>query len=518
MDPKLKQYLIDNKGLAADATDDAAQQLFDGMSAEDQTLCKNATLSARTPATANKPNGGNDPAAVAAAALANQKAQLIAEGERVTMLRQLGSTLGIEETTVQLAIAENDDVAKANSRYLAHLKAKCKPVEGLSNLKVGEDKKIAAMSAAIPQAIMLRAGQTVEKPHEMATQLRHLTMLDMYRHHLVAFGAPAEAVMFMSRPQMVDLLGFRARMRAFPQVAALAQGVGSFDAILLDAANKTARQEYQLAPKTWAIWARRGTAADFKNINRVQLSDSPGLVARADGGEIKYSALSDSKESYVLAEYVNGLRLTRKAMVNDDLEMFNRIPRSQMQAAGQLEDNVCYAILTGNANMSDGNALFSSGHSNLDSATANVGAPSVTTLSLGRKALRVQTGPKGNKLNLAPKFLIVPAALETVAYQYTSVNYVATAQTTISPFGANGQTPLTPVIEPRLDDSSTTAWYQAADNARIDTVEVTFLDGEPEPVLKQESDFDTDDMKFAVRHTVAAKAIDWRGLYKNNGA
>jgi hypothetical protein len=37
-------------------------------------------------------------------------------------------------------------------------------------------------------------------------------------------------------------------------------------------------------------------------------------------------------------------------------------------------------------------------------------------------------------------------------------------------------------------------------------------------VLKQEIDFDTDDMKFAVRHTVAAKAIDYRGLYKNAGA
>ena len=38
---------------------------------------------------------------------------------------------------------------------------------------------------------------------------------------------------------------------------------------------------------------------------------------------------------------------------------------------------------------------------------------SVDNLALGRKAMRVQTGPEGRPLNLAPKFLIVPATLES---------------------------------------------------------------------------------------------------------
>ena len=52
----------------------------------------------------------------------------------------------------------------------------------------------------------------------------------------------------------------------------------------------------------------------------------------------------------------------------------------------------------------------------------------------------------------------------------------------------------------------------------IDTVEVCFLQGEEEPVLTQETDFDTDDMKFKVRHAVRAFPLDFRGLYKNVGA
>src|SRR5690606_19644587 len=63
---------------------------------------------------------------------------------------------------------------------------------------------------------------------------------------------------------------------------------------------------------------------------------------------------------------------------------------------------------------------------------------------------------------------------------------------------------------------SNTAWYLASN--MIETVEVCFLSDEPAPVLRQETDFDTEDAKLAVRHTVAAAAIDHRGLVKKPGA
>jgi hypothetical protein len=47
----------------------------------------------------------------------------------------------------------------------------------------------------------------------------------------------------------------------------------------------------------------------------------------------------------------------------------------------------------------------------------------------------------------------------------------------------------------------------ACDPNRCSTVKLFFLRGEETPQLKQETDFDTDDMKMAVRHTLVAKAI-----------
>jgi hypothetical protein len=52
----------------------------------------------------------------------------------------------------------------------------------------------------------------------------------------------------------------------------------------------------------------------------------------------------------------------------------------------------------------------------------------------------------------------------------------------------------------------------------VDTVEYTFLEGEESPVIETEWNFDNDTLKHKIRQTFAAKAIDWRGLYENDGA
>jgi hypothetical protein len=512
MDEVLKAYLL-SLGLNPQATVEQAKTFFVSLSTERQ----NAAPSQ------DKIPADWKPAPVTLATKV-EPTFVELETKRVKDITSLCALYpGLPTDFVQKQIALNVDLEKVKTNALAAI-ATANPNPGggrPGSILVGDDQAIAAHRQAMSDAILIRAGRKVEKPHELATKLAGRKVLEMGRRYMMALGV--DEANDLSDTKLWEML-VRPQNHSV-RYAALAQSSDSFANITLDAANKTLRQEYQLAPSTWQIWARRGLAPDFKNINRVALSDVPGLVAKAQGGEIKYNVLSDNKESYVVATYANGIRLTREAVINDDLSAFDRIPRAQAMTAKQLEDDVVYAILTANAALSDTGALFNGtavttagGHANYDSATASVGAPNVTTLGLGRKSIRTKTGPKGNKLNLSAKYLIVPAALETAADQYTSANYVAAVQTSINPFAQNGRTPLVPVVEPRLDDTSATVWYLAADNARIDTVEASFLMDEPEPVLKQEIEFDTDDIKFAVRHTVGAKAIDYRGLYKNAGA
>jgi hypothetical protein len=80
----------------------------------------------------------------------------------------------------------------------------------------------------------------------------------------------------------------------------------------------------------------------------------------------------------------------------------------------------------------------------------------------------------------------------------------------------------------RLDAASATAWYLAAPlnppaeiagaPMGINTISVCFLESQQAPVVRQDQDFATLDIKIACEHIVAAYVIDWRGLYKNAGA
>ena len=117
-------------------------------------------------------------------------------------------------------------------------------------------------------------------------------------------------------------------------------------------------------------------------------------------------------------------------------------------------------------------------------------------------------------MNIRPRFLIVPAAKETIAAQFVSQAYVASQSSVVNPFAGS----LDVVAEARLDDNSATAWYLAADPSVIDTIEYCYLEGQQGAYIETRQGFEVDGMEIKVRLDFAAKAIDYRGLYKNNGA
>jgi hypothetical protein len=109
----------------------------------------------------------------------------------------------------------------------------------------------------------------------------------------------------------------------------------------------------------------------------------------------------------------------------------------------------------------------------------------------------------------------VPSALETTAAQLIRSQFDPAS----SKFQVNNPfNNLDLVVEPLLDVNSATAWYLFADRGRVVVVEVTFLQGQEQPVTRSWIDQGTLAWNYAVLHTYAAKAVDHRGGYKDNGA
>lgn len=369
------------------------------------------------------------------------------------------------------------------------------------------DKRRECMEAAL----FLRG--TPNAPREVQEKGRDyagMTLLEMARACLDAGGVKTRG---MSRNDIarVALQGRFGASEYFDVGGAMT--TSDFPNILANVANKTLRQAYEAAPRTFTPFCRQVSASDFKPVNRVQLSDIAALQQTNEAGEFVRIYLSDSKETYSLATWGGIVPITRKVVINDDLQALTRIPFGLGIAAATLESDTVWNVITANAAMADNVALFHSTHKNL--STSN-GLAAVANITAARKLMRKQTAPKGTILNLIPKYLIVPAALEGIAVQLTNpVNLAATASSADIPAFVRV---MVPIVEPRLDAVASvgdTNWYTAADPSTIDTIEYCYLEGQQGVYIETRQGFEVDGIEIKARLDFAAAAIDHRGLQKN---
>lgn len=346
--------------------------------------------------------------------------------------------------------------------------------------------------AAVENALLHRAAPSRHKLDDSARQFRGMSLLEIARDLLESAGVRTRGLSKLDLAQ-----------RAM-------HGTSDFPLILANVANKTLRAAYEAAPRTFVPFCRQASASDFKEIQRTQVGDAPQLKKVNEHGEFTYGTVGEGAEKYQLATYGRIVAITRQAIINDDMGAFTDMPAKFGRAAADLESDVVWGIVTSNAAMSDTVALFHADHGNLAGTAA---ALDIAPIGIGRAAMRGQKSIDGRHINVTPRYLLVPAALETKAQQFTSQAYVSAKSSDINPFAGA----LMPIAEPRLDAASTTAWYLAADPAQIDTIEYCYLDGNEGVYLETRTGFEVDGMEIKARLDFAAKAIDWRGLFKNAG-
>ena len=111
-----------------------------------------------------------------------------------------------------------------------------------------------------------------------------------------------------------------------PSISPAPLTTSDFPNILANVANKTLRQAYDAAPRTFVPFCRQVTAFDFKPVNRIQLSDIAALQKTNENGEFVRIYVGYSKESYALTTWGGIVPITRKVVLNDDLQALTRVP------------------------------------------------------------------------------------------------------------------------------------------------------------------------------------------------
>ncbi|HEY3591564.1 MAG TPA: ClpP-like prohead protease/major capsid protein fusion protein, partial [Buttiauxella sp.] len=341
----------------------------------------------------------------------------------------------------------------------------------------------------IRQALMARAGY---EDMQRDNIYNGTTMREMARMSLTERGIGVAAY------NPMQMIGF-----------SLTHSTSDFGNILLDVANKSLLQGWEEANESFELWTKKGQLSDFKTAHRVGLGGFPSLRQVREGAEYKYITTGDKGETIALATYGEIFSVTRQAIINDDLNQLTDVPMKMGRAAKATIGDLVYLVLTSNAKLSDGKAMFHADHKNLSS-----GAISVSSLDDARKLMRLQKEGE-RSLNIRPAFMLVPVALETTANQ--TIKSASVKGADINAGIMNPVQNFAEVIaEARLDENDPFAWYLAAAKG-TDTIEVAYLNGVDAPYIDQQEGFTTDGIATKVRIDAGVAPLDHRGLVKSTG-
>lgn len=304
---------------------------------------------------------------------------------------------------------------------------------------------------------------------------------------------------------------------------------GSFPDITLDAMNKSMLAAYVERPFTWEGPMRRGPSVpDFKKFYRIRLGEFPNLETTPDNKAPNQASFDDEKESSAVEARSKEISYSWQLLINDDMNALARTPGLMGNAAARTVNTVAWSVVTSNPTMVDSVALFATAtgsRAKSNYTASGSGVPTRARVGVGRKLMRLQVGVNTPEaaassaiLNIEPRYLIVPAALEGDA---EGILFGQFDQTTTyqgyNPYSRGGRTPLDLVVEPLLDDNSATAWYLFASPSQVDTIEVVFLQGQETPYTRSYMDDKTLSMNWQIWQTMTAFAVDHRGVYKDIG-
>ena len=410
-----------------------------------------------------------------------------AELKRVSEINKVGAMAKMPADMIEGFIADGTPIQDVRSKALDLIASREPRISSFPN--AGGYEGSTSRVAHFAEALACRHSNL--KPSDAARPYMGKSVADMARDLLEAAGIRTS---FMS-PQTV--------------VAKAMHSTSDFPVLLADSSSRILRSAYDSQPGVMKKIGKVNKARDFRPLTSVRLGEAPTLLKINEGAEFQYGTMAESRETYSLGTYGRIFGITRQALINDDLGAFTDMSIQLGRSVAEFEAGFLLDKIVSNPKMADNKALFHADHNNI----GTTGVLSEATLSEARKMMRKQTGLDGKTpIDARPKYLVIPAALETQAEKILSAIYAAKVS------DANPFTNMLEIlVEPRLDVVSETKWYLFSDPGILTVLEYAYLENNEGPMVETRPGWETDGVEFKVRLDIGAGILDHRGALMNAG-
>ncbi|GAK71185.1 peptidase U35 family protein [Agrobacterium rubi TR3 = NBRC 13261] len=418
------------------------------------------------------------------------RAVATAERRRIREIEALATTANIkvDDELVRKAVDDETTVDQFRSQLVDAMianqnKAPTFPIVETRDMDGGNGNRRQAMADALQTRI-----NPSHTPKADARQYCNLSLIELAREVLQGDGVNVRG---LSKGEIAE--------RALHTTS-------DFAIVLAETGKALLQKSYDAEPSGIKRVARASTIDDFRPKRSVRLSDWPDLKKVNEHGEFTRGTVYESEESYRLQTYGRVIGFTRQLLINDSLGAFTEPSKQFGRSAARLEADILADLVVSNPKMGDGKALFHHDHKNILPAAAL----SVESVAAARTAIRKQVDDQGKPASLRAKFLIVPPDLEMEGEKILAA--IAAARTEDVNVNA-GRLEL--VVEDRLVDPK--AWFLAVDPESVESLEYSYLTGEPGPQFAERPGFDVDGVEYKCRLDFGAGFLGWRGWYRSAG-
>lgn len=309
-------------------------------------------------------------------------------------------------------------------------------------------------------------------------------------------GLGTYSLMDMAR-ELCALKGYRNGNHS--ELVARAFNSGDLAKIIGTTMDKVVRDQAKLETPLWLRFCSTTNLANFHQKDIVTLNDMPDLLPVSEDGEYKKAILKGGKESLKAATFGREVDVTRQTIINDDMDVINKIPRKLVQAAFRGVSKKVFKLIVSGAKMSDNKNLYIAENT----LTGNNLADLVLKAAI---AIAKAKGTEGDPLDLKGEFLL---SGHTLGPQLNPIIKTPGNAEKYNPaFGKFKE-----VIETGyLDDF---AGFIGLTQKDFETIIIGFLNGQQEPWLEHlTGDYASNGLKMRITYDYDVGVADRRGIVK----